>query len=312
MKSSVILIIPYFGRFNNYFSFFLESCRNNPTVNWLIVTNDKSTYDYPSNVNVVLSSFDELRQKIQSLFQFQISLESPYKLCDYRPLYGEVFKEYVEGYDFWGYCDNDLIFGDIRHFLTDEILEKSDKVLSRGHLSLYRNTTYMNRFVLDHTDDFYKTVYTSFQGFSFDEWGAYGIANHLKKKLPAEKFWDALPFDDLLTTASNFIPAQKRSENKSHIIYGYDNGVMTKYSLVNGEVYQEQILYAHFQKRPLEISTKNVDKYLIVPNKIIPYEEPCIELLRKMGGRKIINKQYLRIKYANLKRRIQHLFHNMH
>lgn len=309
MKSpSIILIIPYFGRFNNYFSLFLDSCRNNPTVNWLIVTNDESIYDYPSNVKVVFSSFDNLRQKIQSLFPFQISLEAPYKLCDYRPLYGEVFKEYVDGYDFWGYCDNDLIFGDIRHFLTDDILEKSDKVLSRGHLSLYRNTPYMNRFVLEHTDDFYKTVYTSFQGFSFDEWGAYGIANHLKKKLPVEKFWDALPFDDLLTTASNFIPAQKRSDGKEHIIYGYNNGSLTKFSILDGVICCEPVLYVHFQKRPLTVYTENINNYLIVPNKIIPYENPTIELLKRYGGPKLINKQWFRIKYANVKRRIKSIF----
>jgi len=200
----------------------------------LIVTNDETSYDYPENVMVVRMSFPQLKAKIQSIFPFEISLDSPYKLCDYKPIYGEIFKEYTESYDFWGHCDNDLIFGDIRSFITDEILQKSDKVLSRGHLSLYRNTPYMNRFVFDHTNDFYKTVYTSPRGFSFDEWGPYGIANHFKRELKSELFWDGFPFDDLWTTASNFIPAQKRDEPKSHIIYAYEDGQLIKYSISGG------------------------------------------------------------------------------
>ena len=47
-------------------------------------------------------------------------------------------------YDFWGYCDIDLIFGNIRKFITDDILDKYDKILSRGHFTLFRNKDSIN------------------------------------------------------------------------------------------------------------------------------------------------------------------------
>ena len=58
------------------------------------------------------------------LVDFEIVLNEPYDLCDFKVAYGEIFQEYLEPYDFWGFCDCDLIYGDIRHFLTEELLEK--------------------------------------------------------------------------------------------------------------------------------------------------------------------------------------------
>lgn len=39
-----------------------------------------------------------------------------------------MFQEYIKDYDFWGHCDADLIFGDIRKFVTDDILNKYDRL----------------------------------------------------------------------------------------------------------------------------------------------------------------------------------------
>ncbi len=302
------MIIPYFGKFNNYFLFFLESCRNNPTINWLLVTDDKTNYKFPENVKVLYLSFDKLREKFQEQFDFKISLNAPYKLCDFRPAYGVVFKEFTEGYDYWGYCDNDLIFGNIRSFLTDEVISRKDKVLSRGHLSLYRNNQRMNNFFRDETDDFYKTVFTSDRGFSFDEWGPVGIANHIKKRLDPDKFWDELPFDDIHTLRSDFFPAQKIQEDFKYIIYEYENGELFRLFLTSenmNEINREPILYAHFQKRPLETETEDTSHYLIIPNRIIPFKEVGIADLIKWGGVKFINTQRLRVKYNNLRKKIK-------
>lgn len=80
MSPSILLIIPYFGKFNNYFPFFLESCKNNPTINWLILTDDRNEYNFPSNVKVSYTTFKELKDRIQQLFQFQISLDRPLRV----------------------------------------------------------------------------------------------------------------------------------------------------------------------------------------------------------------------------------------
>lgn len=166
----ICLIIPYFGMFKNYFQLFLNSCENNSTIDWLIFTDSNQEYYFPKNVNKISIEFDELKDIVQQNFDFKICLDTPYKLCDYKPAYGEIFKKYLKNYDFWGYCDCDLIFGDIRRFINDEILERYDKLFTRGHLSLYRNNDKTNSFYRTQNKIDYKTIYTSNKIYAFDEW----------------------------------------------------------------------------------------------------------------------------------------------
>lgn len=48
--NKICLITPYFGKFNNYFELFLNSYRCNPTVNWLILSEDETQYSYPDDI----------------------------------------------------------------------------------------------------------------------------------------------------------------------------------------------------------------------------------------------------------------------
>lgn len=59
-------VIPYFGRFPNYFQLFLNSCKYNPDFNWLIFSDDTSFYDFPPNVRLVKMTFNELKEHVQS------------------------------------------------------------------------------------------------------------------------------------------------------------------------------------------------------------------------------------------------------
>lgn len=45
-----IFIVPYFGKFPNYFQLILNSCEKNSDFNWLIITDIEGEYNYPKNV----------------------------------------------------------------------------------------------------------------------------------------------------------------------------------------------------------------------------------------------------------------------
>lgn len=49
---SIVYIVLYFGKFPSIFPLWLNSCRNNPTIDWLIFTDDHSCFNYPQNVRV--------------------------------------------------------------------------------------------------------------------------------------------------------------------------------------------------------------------------------------------------------------------
>lgn len=167
----IALIIPYFGKFKDWFQLFLISCKNNPSIDWIIFTDDRTDYNYPRNVMVNYTTFKSIKEKIQENFDFTICLDTPYKLCDYKPVYGEVFSEELKGYDFWGYCDIDLIFGNIRKFLTEELLNQYPKLFTRGHLSLYKNDSLVNSFYRNVDNSLLHKVFTHSQPYAFDEWG---------------------------------------------------------------------------------------------------------------------------------------------
>lgn len=116
----IALIMPHFGHFNNYFKFWLRSCCNNPKIDFLIFTDDSNAIAYinaygGANIKVFEMSLADLKQLFESKLHQTICLETPYKLCDFRALYGILFADYLKAYDFWGHCDNDLIFGNLSH-----------------------------------------------------------------------------------------------------------------------------------------------------------------------------------------------------
>ena len=161
---SICYVVPYFGRLPESFPLWLVSCKANPTVNWIIFTDDKTAYSYPKNVRVYYCSFDDMKKRIQENFDFPIVIDRGWKLCDFKIAYGEIFASELAGYDFWGNCDVDLMWGNIRKFLTDEILDKYEKIGFLAHSTLYRNTPEVNaryRTIIDGLTN-YKTAFSSF------------------------------------------------------------------------------------------------------------------------------------------------------
>lgn len=266
---SIILIIPYFGKFNDYISFWLKSVENNPTVNFLIITDQDITV--PSNVMIVKMTFNDCVKRFQSLLDCDVSSLHPYKLCDFKPAYGYLFHDYIKDYDFWGYCDNDLIFGNIRHFITDAVLKRNDRILTRGHFTLYRNTPFVNE-VFKKALPSYKKVFTSELVFHFDEHP--GTGKYWFEKL-RERLYDEIIFDDLKWSKYQFVDVHKYilDKNRKFFIYSYENGKLFRCFWENDCIGREEIMYVHFQKRNMKVKTPVSDFFTIVPNMFTEYKK---------------------------------------
>ena len=143
MKTICLLNI-WMGKLPENFAFWRLSAEKNESIDFFIIT-DQEGYTDSSNIHFVYMTFGQVRERFQRLFPFKIKLRTPYKLCDYKPVYAEAFPEIVADYEFWGLCDLDLVFGDIRKFVSDDILEKYDKVLEAGNLTFFRNKPEMNQ-----------------------------------------------------------------------------------------------------------------------------------------------------------------------
>jgi hypothetical protein len=147
-QPSICFVMPYFGSWPFWLPFFLESCRANPTVNWLLYTDCGIPSDYPSNVQIIAISYSSYCARVSSVLGITFHPENPYKLCDIRPAFGLIHQEELKDYDFWAFGDIDLVWGNLRSYFTNDRLAHKDifSTHSRrvsGHCCLIRNTKRM-------------------------------------------------------------------------------------------------------------------------------------------------------------------------
>lgn len=169
---SICLINVFLGEFPWYFDFFLKSCRFNPTVNFLIFTNNSTSVNCPENVKIIPFSLDSFNKLASDKLNLTIKIERPYKLCDLKPAYGVIFSEYIDNYDYWGITDIDIVFGRIREFITEELLAEYEVVSVRndyptGSFMLFKNEEKINNLFRCSRD--YIIVFTSQKHYCFDE-----------------------------------------------------------------------------------------------------------------------------------------------
>src|SRR4249919_4076040 len=106
---SIAFVVPYFGKWPLWFPAHLQSCKYNPSIRWIFLTDCGIPSTVPDNVEFVRSSLREFEKLFERKTGVRASVAVPYKLCDYKPAYGLVFEYYLAGFDFWGCCDIDVI-----------------------------------------------------------------------------------------------------------------------------------------------------------------------------------------------------------
>ena len=300
---SIKYIVPYFGKLPEYFQLWLDTCKLNNDINWLVITDDRSDYRYPNNVEVVYCSFAEIKNRFQRLYDFEISLKSAYKLVDYKVAYGEIFQEELTGFDYWGFCDIDLMWGNIRKFITDEILERFPKIGCQGHSTIFKNDPSINkvyRLKIENEIN-YEHAFSTEKVCCTDIGFIRKRFEHLQ--LP---IYDKTVYAGLDAYKPAFylqaMPATEAYKN-SRQVFLWDNGVLYRYYIDDGIVYREEYYYIHFFKRPMKNKIKTMDKpILIVPNRYFNFSgQVSLDIVSKYGH-KSKAAFYLRMAYQNRKK----------
>ena len=267
MKNKIAIVVAYFGKFPNYFSLWVKSCAFNPTIDFFVFT-DQKLDNLPVNVKCIAMTIQEMRDRASVVLGFKASLSRPYKCCDYKPLYGLIFKDYLSSYDYWGHCDVDLIFGDLQTFLDRYNLYDYDKFGALGHLSLYKNTDEVNNaFKLANNRMDYRVVFTTERNMIFDELS--GITAIMKDA--GFSVFSKRIFIDISTLYHRFriidvYPLDLPPRNYNYQTFCWERGKTYHTYFNDNGVDKEECLYVHFQKRPNYIATPDVltsDSFLI-------------------------------------------------
>lgn len=145
VKPKICIVIPYFGCWPEWTEIFFESCRLNCFVNWVILNDAPHLApNPPQNVQIKPLSLDVFLRGVRSTLGLRLPWNNSYKICDLRPAFGHIFRDIFVGYNYFGWGDLDVIYGDMGKFFSYDMLDHDcisfcDSHLN-GHLCLVRNT----------------------------------------------------------------------------------------------------------------------------------------------------------------------------
>lgn len=143
--NKISIIIPYFGVWPQWINLFIHSCERNKDIDFYIFTDCNKKFSESSNIKLQYITFSDYCKHVSDRLKIDFQPNNPYLLCDLKPFLGIVHKDILADYDFWGFGDIDVVWGDIRSFYSEELLNKFDIFSTHndrisGHLCLIRNT----------------------------------------------------------------------------------------------------------------------------------------------------------------------------
>ena len=237
------IVICYFGKLPDYYKIWEYSCGKNQDIDFLLFTDQKIVSKY-HNVKIINLNLEDMSKIISQKLKLKINIDKPYKLCDFRPAYGQIFAEYLTKYDFWGHCDLDQVFGNIRKFITEDILEKYDRIQDRGHLNLYRNVDKINTLYKKRGAIYnYKEVFTNNFNYAFDEFtGINRICERNKVKC-----YNKIKIADIDRRFSNY--KLVGNINYELQIFYWEEGNLKRAYVLDNDIIEDEFCYLHFQKK---------------------------------------------------------------
>lgn len=263
-QTSIAIITCWYGKYPWYFSYFIHSCSFNSTVDFLIITdNIEEISNKPENVKIISKSIDDIKAITSKKLNFPVNIDYPYKLCDFKPAYGFIFSELLENYDYWGHADIDIVYGNIREFMTEEIFQNYDVISSRhdyitGSFCLFRNTVLINKLFLESKD--YKLVFSSSEHFCFDE------CNFLFSELS-----NGASIFDFTTNIQSMTYLVKKAENEGRLTALFDfliiEGTPGKIKFDNGQLsYKNMFIIMFYHLIKFKVDCKSPVLLHPIPN----------------------------------------------
>ena len=273
---SVVILFPYFGKLPPQYKMWRESALRNPSIDFMFFTD--ANVIPANNIIVHKMLFDEFKHQVQKSFNFPIVLDRPYKLCEYKQSYGYILQEHIKEYDFWGYGDLDLVYGDIRAFLTDNVL-KYKFLLGWGHLTILHNdietNTYFMKFVQGYQN--YKDAFTTSIITFFDEYGYKGCSDKWRDCRP-DDCWLEWPFDNASKPKQSY-HFNSLTRGWERVIFEHKDNKLYMLRFNKGKLEKKESLYAHFQHRSfMKDYVTDYSHFLVTPRAIIDFPKHLVNL----------------------------------
>lgn len=286
MCPSICIVLCYYGTFPNTFQLYLDSCAFNSTINWLLVTDEENLqrkYTVPQNLTVLNMELKDVEKLASKKMGFDVCIPTPYKLCDYKVAYGLIFEDYLKEYEWWGYGDCDVVYGDLRKFFTSERIEKYDKIYPLGHLSILKNNDACKRAFLLSAPKTYdaRSVYSQPNTVGFDEHNGINMKmfeNGMKVDLTND-FVDRSTFFKRFCTIDKkditpyfyepWVDKVRFIKNRKRQLFVWKNGHAYQYYVKNNKICSKELCYIHYRCRYRNFFTVGEKMYILGANQIV-------------------------------------------
>lgn len=150
VERRVAFIVPYLGPWPRWAELFFISVSWNPMIEVLLLCETPPPFSLPDNVRCRPITREELLHRLNSVTGLGIRSISGHKLCDFRPFFGLAFGDLLGGFMYWGFCDIDMMFGDLSRLLARELDAGFDVFSAHdrqvvGHFAVLRNEEKTNQ-----------------------------------------------------------------------------------------------------------------------------------------------------------------------
>ena len=185
----------------------------------------------------------------------------------------------MKGYDFWGWGDLDVVYGDIRHFMTDEVLSSHKMISGWGHLTLYHNdeetNTYFMKPIKGYQD--YKDVFTHSESRYYDEYKYKGFGDKWRDNRP-EDCWLDWPFDNVSKPKESY-HFNSMTRGWKQVIFEHVDNKLFMIRFNNGKMEKMESMYAHFQHRGfMKDRVTDYAHFLVTPRAIIDFPRHFVSI----------------------------------
>lgn len=178
--TKVAQIIPYFGKWPEWIELFLYSCSRNQMIDFYIYTDCRIPDNIPDseNIKIISISYSDYKSivtdRLRKYGGFFVTNQK-YKLTDLKPFLGLIHENVLKDYDWWGFGDLDLVYGDLSILINEQNLKRYNLITTHnyhiaGHCTFMRNNEYYRTLCLRIKDWQVRLTEDKHYGFDEAEW----------------------------------------------------------------------------------------------------------------------------------------------
>lgn len=148
-KPRIALIIPYFGKFPEWMELYLYTCSRNPQIDFHYYTDCKIPDKiYPNTIfhEITFTEYYSLINNTLNISFGSVSHNKAFKLCDIRPFLCLLHPQILSEYEWWGWGDIDVIYGDLSQLINTKNLSRYNLITTHikctaGHFTILKSTS---------------------------------------------------------------------------------------------------------------------------------------------------------------------------